>query len=76
MYDMDTYREAFDIHGETVTCCSCGCEMDSLTVEHYDHNAPSGENHLCDRCYWERDYQQKRDDPYYDEDHDFDYWGD
>jgi hypothetical protein len=58
--DMDAYREAFDIHGEDVTCNNCGMVFDGNYCDHYDYvpcNHPGCEEKhaapLCDRCYHE-----------------------
>jgi hypothetical protein len=60
---MDSYREAFDIHGETVKCDTCGVEFDGLTAAHYVHrkcDCPGCEElhdyPQCDRCYWQEYY--------------------
>jgi len=63
-FDMDAYREAFDIHGEEVECDLCGAKMDSLSVEHWRdtynmHGECDGSVPICDRCHWDEYYSDR-----------------
>lgn len=57
MFDMDSYYEAFDVHGDIVECSQCGTELDSLYVAHWGHamgtNGVEEAVPICDRCYWD-----------------------
>lgn len=69
-FDMDAYREAFDIHGEEVECTQCGAVMDIYSVEHWVqtfnmHGEEEDAQPLCDRCYWDGRYAEEDEDHFY-----------
>lgn len=67
--DMDSYYQAFDIHGEKVECSQCGAELEDIYVSHWGHtmgiNGVEEAVPICDRCWYDecaRDFERGDED--------------